>query len=156
MGKQQHGDNRGASGRMGALILDDIADGALLLLDSPPIIYVLEHHPVFSHRFLPLFKAQAEGRVNFAVTTVGIAEVLTGPLRVPDEPLARRFRAIMESWHVVPLDSAVAESAARLRASLRLKLPDAVQLASALTINADALVTHDRDFSGVRSLRIIC
>ena len=41
------------------------------------------------------------------------------------------------------------------RASLRLKLADAVQAASALAINAAALVTHDRDFSRVRSLRII-
>ena len=32
---------------------------------------------------------------------------------------------------------------------------DAVQAASALAINAAALVTHDRDFSRVSSLRII-
>ena len=32
----------------------------------------------------------------------------------------------------------------------KLKLPDAIQLASALAINADALVTHDRDFAKVR------
>jgi predicted nucleic acid-binding protein len=31
----------------------------------------------------------------------------------------------------------------------------AVKLASALAINADALVTHDRDFGKVRGLRII-
>lgn len=47
------------------------------------------------------------------------------------------------------------ESAARLRASFRLELPDAAQAASALAINAAALVTHDRDFSRVRSLRVI-
>jgi predicted nucleic acid-binding protein len=49
----------------------------------------------------------------------------------------------------------IAESAARLRASLRLKLPDAIQAASALAINAAAIVTHDRDFSRVHSLRVI-
>jgi predicted nucleic acid-binding protein len=56
---------------------------------------------------------------------------------------------------VVDLTADIAESAARLRASLRLKLPDAVQAASALAIGAEALVTHDRDFSRVRSLRIM-
>ena len=66
-----------------------------------------------------------------------------------------RVTAARQDWQVVPLDSAIAESAARLRASLRLKLADAVQLASALAIGADALVTHDRDFSNVRSLRIV-
>ena len=37
--------------------------------------------------------------------------------------------------------------AAQLRVQYRLKLPDAVQLASALDIGAVALVTHVRDFS---------
>lgn len=140
---------------MGAVTEAEFARGALLLLDSPPIIYVLERHPVFARRFLPLFEAQAAGQLRFAVTTTTIAEVLTGPLRSSDETLTRRCRTVLESWQVVPLDSAIAESAARLRASLGLKLADAVQLASALAINADALVTHDRDFSRVPSLRII-
>jgi predicted nucleic acid-binding protein len=76
-------------------------------------------------------------------------------LQSDDEALTRRYRTILESWQVVALDASIAESAARLRASLRLKLPDAVQAASALSINADALVTHDRNFSRVKSLRII-
>jgi predicted nucleic acid-binding protein len=69
--------------------------------------------------------------------------------------LARRYRAILESWRPVTLDLDIAESAARLRASLKPSLADAVQAASALAINAAALVTHDRDFSRVRSLRIL-
>jgi predicted nucleic acid-binding protein len=46
-------------------------------------------------------------------------------------------------------------TAARVRAELRLKLADAVQVASALAINAAALVTYDRDLSRVHSLRVI-
>ena|SRR5215469_13485278 len=94
------------------------------------------------------------GTCGFAVTTITIAEVLTGPLQAADDALARR-REILESWQPIALDLDIAESAARLRASLRLKLADAVQAASVLAINAAALVTHDRDFSRVRSLRII-
>lgn len=133
----------------------DLANGALLLIDSPPIIYFLEAHSQFGPRFTPLFEAHARGEVRFAVTTITIAEVLIGPLRAADEALVRRYRAILETWNPVALDTSIAESAARLRASLRLKLADAVQAASALTINAAALVTHDRDFSRVRSLRVI-
>jgi predicted nucleic acid-binding protein len=89
------------------------------------------------------------------VTTITLAEVLTGPLQSSDEVLTRRYRAILESWQIVDLNTDIAESAARLRASLHLKLPDAVQAATALAINADALVTHDRDFSRLKSLRVI-
>jgi predicted nucleic acid-binding protein len=42
-----------------------------------------------------------------------------------------------------------------LRASQQLGLADAVQAASALAIDSAALVTHDRDFSRLRLLRII-
>lgn len=132
-----------------------LPDGALVLMDSAPIVYFLEKHPKFSPIFRPLFRAHAAGRVQFAVTTISIAEVLTGPLQAGDEALAERYRAVLESWQVVALNSDIAENAARLRASLRLKLPDAVQVASALAINADALVTHDRDFARVRALRVL-
>ena len=134
----------------------DMPDQALLLLDSAPIIYLLEAHPKYGPRFEPLFAAHAAGRLRFAVTTVTIVEVLTGPLQAANEALARRYRAILESWQPIELNVNIAENAARLRASLRLGPADAVQAASALAINAAALVTHDRDFSRVQSLRIIC
>ena len=140
---------------MEPLDLGGLPEDALVLLDSAPIIYFLEGHPKFGPRFKPLFEAHGVGRLRFAVTTITIAEVLTGPLQAGDDALAQRYRAILESWQPIALDVDIAESAARLRASLRLKLADAVQVASALAINAAALVTHDRDFSRVRSLRII-
>jgi predicted nucleic acid-binding protein len=140
---------------MGALNLDDLPERALLLVDSVPIIYVLEGHATLAGRFRPLFEAHAAGRLRFAVTTIAMAEVLTGPLRSGVEPLVRRYRAVLESWQVVPLDADIAEDAARLRVSTGLKLADAVQAASALRINAAALVTHDRDFSRLAGLRIL-
>ena len=128
--------------------------GALLLVDSAPIIYILEGS-AFAARFTPLFQRHARGELRLAITTVTLSEVLTGPLKAGEEALAKRYRAILEAWQVVDLDSDIAESAARLRAKYGLKLPDAIQLASALAINADALITHDRDFSRVRGVRVL-
>jgi predicted nucleic acid-binding protein len=135
--------------------LSMLPQGALVLLDAAPIIYCLEGHPKYAQRFQPLFDRQATGEVSFAVATTTIAEVLTGPLRVGNETLAKRYRAVMESWDVVALSADIAESAARFRASLRLKLPDAIQVASAIAVNADALATHDRDFSRVKGLTVL-
>jgi predicted nucleic acid-binding protein len=140
---------------MEPLAIDELPDQALVLVDTAPIIYVLEGNAKFAARFRPLFEAHAAGRLRFAVTTITIAEVLTGPLQRSDEPIVRRYRAMFESWRVVALDADIAESAARLRASLRLKLAEAVQVASALAINAAAFVTHDRDFGRVRGLTIL-
>lgn len=140
---------------MEPLNLDGLPDDPLLLIDTAPIIYTLEAHPTFGPRFRPVFEAHAAGKLRFAVTAITIAEVLTGPFQVGDDELASRYRATLGSWRTISIDADIAESAARLRASCRLKLRDAIQAASALAINADALVTHDRDFSRVRWLRII-
>lgn len=140
---------------MEPLDLSALAHGALVLVDTAPIIYCLEAHPRYGPRFQPLFDRQAAGEVAFAVATITIAEVLTGPLRTANETLAKRYRAVMESWEVVALSADIAESAARFRASLRLRLADAIQLASAIAVNADALATHDRDFSRVKGLAVL-
>ena len=129
--------------------------GALVLVDTAPIIYVLEGHREFARRFRPLFDRHAGGELRFAVTTVTVAEVLAGPATTGDEALIRRYRAVLESWQIVDLSISIAESAARLRATLKIKLPDAIQAASALAIGADALVTHDRDFAKLSAPRVL-
>jgi predicted nucleic acid-binding protein len=134
-------------------------------VDTAPIVYVLEDHPQFARRFRPLFEAHESGALQLAITTVTIAEVMTGLEKVlfstgegkdhelwnTYHDLSWRYREIFLSWRVVPLDYDVACRAAELRAAFGLKLPDAVQAASALILNADALVTHDRDFARLKS-----
>jgi predicted nucleic acid-binding protein len=140
---------------VGSLDLYGLAARALVLVDSAPIIYYLENHKQFAAFFSPLFEAHDRAQLRLAISSITIAEVLVGPLRVGNEGLVRRYRGLLESWQVVPLDADIAESAARLRASLGLKLADAVQAASALAINAAALVTHDRDFSRLTAMKVL-
>ncbi len=102
---------------MEPLDADTLASGALVLVDTAPIIYILEGNARFARRFAPLFDRHAAGELQFAVTTVTIAEVLVGPLRAGEEGLARRYRAALEAWQVVELSADIAESAARLRAA---------------------------------------
>ncbi len=132
-----------------------LSDGALVLVDTAPWIYLLQDHPDFAPRFDGLFIDAAEGRIQLALSTITLAEVLTGPLKAGETALAKRYEKALTSYQVVPLSAAVASLAADLRAQYKLKLPDAVQLATALDIGAAALVTHDRDFSAVKGLPIL-
>ena len=50
---------------MGTLNLAGLPDPALLLVDSPPIIYFLEDRARFGERFEPLFDAHAAGSPLF-------------------------------------------------------------------------------------------
>ena len=133
----------------------NLGDGVTMLVDTAPWIYVLEDHPVFAQRFTGLFEAAELGRIQLALTTITLAEVLTGPFKAKQTALAKRYEKTLGRYHVVPMSAQVAAMAAQLRVQYRLKLPDAVQLASALDIGAAALVTHDRDFSKVLDFPVL-
>jgi predicted nucleic acid-binding protein len=126
-----------------------------VLVDTAPWIYLLEDHPEFAPRFVGLFEAAERGQLQLALTTVTLAEVLTGPFKSGQAALAKRYETTLGHYQLVPLSASVASLAAQLRVQYRLKLPDAVQLASALDIGAAALVTHDRDFSAVQGLPVL-
>jgi predicted nucleic acid-binding protein len=140
------------------LDLSTLPEGGLIAIDSAPLIYWLEDHPVWADRYAALFEAIAAGRWRGLLTTVTLAEVLTGPLLQQREQLVERYAAALTdpaSFAMASLTPAVAISAARLRARYGLRLPDAVQLASALQAGAVALVSHDRDFAGCSELPIL-
>jgi predicted nucleic acid-binding protein len=139
----------------GAASWAGLPKGVLVVVDTAPIIYLLEAHPQFLERFIGLFEAEAAGDLNIAISTVTLAEVLTGPLRTGQSALAQRYEKALARFTWVPVDGAVAVSAAGLRARYGLKLPDAIQLATALQVGAAALVTHDRDFARVEGLDIL-
>src|SRR5438309_10271163 len=93
----------------------DLPEDALVLVDSAPVIYFLEGHRKFGPRFQPLYEAHAAGHLRLAITTITMAEVLTGPLQPRDDALAQRYRAILEAWQVVALDVEIAACEARPR-----------------------------------------
>ena len=120
------------------------------VIDSAPIIYVLEDHPILASRFVPVFERAQAGHYELVITTVTLVEVLTGPFRAGDESRADDYRESLTSspsWRVVDLTAEIAHRTARVRARTRLRLADAVQVATAIHTASLGLITHDRDFS---------
>lgn len=137
--------------------IDDIPDGALLTFDSAPIIYFLEDHPRYAEHFAPAFDAVDTGRIQAAVSAITLAEVLSGPLAAGNEILAARYSEVLThapGWQLVPVDAAIATQAARLRVNYRLRLPDALQLATAILTRSHALVTYDNAFARIKEMRV--
>lgn len=97
-----------------------------------------------------LARLRDEGEAMISVVTY--SEILVGAFRsqthVSVERLLKRFPITL--WPVTP---SVAIAAARLRVEHpRLKLPDALIIATATTIGADALLTADRSWPGISPL----
>jgi predicted nucleic acid-binding protein len=129
--------------------------GSRVVVDTAPIIYLLEGRTKWLPLFIGLFEADAAGELQIAISTITLAEVLTGPLRGGQDALAQRYEKALAHCAVAPVSSTIAAMAARMRTRYGLKLPDAIQLATALELEATALVTHDRDFARVEGLQII-
>lgn len=132
-----------------------LPQGATVVVDTAPFIYLLESHPQFADQFVGLFEAAAAGDLTIGLSTITLAEVLSGPFKAGQTALAKRYEKALSRLSVIPVSPSIAVLAAQLRAQYRLKLPDAIQLASALDVGAAAFVTHDRDFSQVTGVAIL-
>jgi hypothetical protein len=77
-----------------------------------------------------------------AISTITAIEVLAGALE-PDWPLVR---ALLDDFEELPVDNRVRDAAARLRRETRLKLPDAVILATARVHRLPLVTRNTRDF----------
>ena len=139
-------------------LLDGLGDHPVLVVDTAPIIYWLEGHPRLAERFRVIFDGAESGAATVVISTETLAEVLAGPLRAENELLTGQYREALTrspGWQVMPLDIDVAVEAARIRAAYRLRLPGAIQVATAIRAGAAALVTHDRALRRVRGLRVV-
>ena len=133
----------------------DLRRADLVLVDSAPLIYFLEDHAEFAPRFQGLFELYEHEQVRVAISVISVSEVLAGPIKHGLDVVAKRYEKSLGGFEVIPVSIEIAISAARLRAAAGLRLPDALVAATALEIGATALVTHDRDFSGLKGLRVL-
>jgi predicted nucleic acid-binding protein len=142
---------------MGVNLAAQIPDGATVLIDTNPIIYMFEGSALAAP-FEAIFADIDAGRIQALVTPVTVAEVVTGPLKAGKEALAERYRQALcagRGWSLREIDADIAVLSARLRLRHRLRLPDAIQIAVAVHEGCHALVTHDRDFQGITDLLVL-
>ena len=119
--------------------------------DTNVLIYLLEG--VQPHRGLAqhLFRMVDRGFMMATVSTVVEAETLVGPLRHRDRAATEKVELFFRNapnLRFRSLDRAIARRAAEVRATSRLRLPDAVIVATALEERCDALVGNDAAMVG--------
>ena len=89
---------------------------------------------------------------SLIVPAIVVNEVMRKTLRDAGEAAAQTVLTAMRQGKVVPLDEALAVSAARLGLAHRLPLADAIVLATARAASA-SLWTQDKDFEGLARVR---
>jgi hypothetical protein len=105
--------------------------GQIVALDTAPFIYFIEKHPAYLALLDPFFEAVQRGEIKVVTTTLTLAEVLVKPLRSARLDLVTEYTQILlntPSIQVVPVSADIAEQAARVRAEINCKIPDAISL----------------------------
>jgi predicted nucleic acid-binding protein len=135
-----------------------LAGARLVALDTSIFIYLIEKHPVFFPTVEPIFQAIDGGAVQAATSVLTLLEVLVKPLEAQATVLADDFRAAVSAspnLRVVDVDRQIAERAAAIRATHRYRTPDAIHLATADVVGADAFVSNDDRLRGFGNVRVV-
>ncbi len=138
---------------------EDLAELKVVFIDTAPIIYFIEAHPVFgplAREIVILF--QTEKLIAFS-SVITLVEVLPKPVEAGNSELTKEFSGFLKHGRNIKLldiSSDIAEAAGYLRGTYRfLKSMDAVQIAAAINVGADAFITNDLKLKQVNELRVI-
>ena len=114
-----------------------------VFLDACVLIYAVEGPAETQVRLRTFFRDPSR---TWASSELVRFEVLSGALRKPEPELVARHAALLSDLSCVfhPISRSVAERAAALRASHRLKPLDALHVATALVAGCTHFATNDR------------
>jgi len=139
--------------------LDDALKGvSRLAFDTAPIIYFVEANPAYDNLVSNIFNRVAAGELEGWTSVISLSEVLVQPIVSGRNDLQKAYRELLlksSNFHTVPINVAVAENAARMRATYGLRLPDAIQIAFALDVGCQAIVCNDHSMRRVAELSIL-
>lgn len=113
------------------------------LLDSTVVIDLLNG--------VPAARALMAQPRAAAISIVTWIEVMAGARGAPDEAIARRY---LTQFQLVHLSEGIAEETVRIRRERRLKLPDAIILATAHHLGCVLVTRNTRDFEEGPEIRV--
>lgn len=138
--------------------LEDIR-GKTVGLDTAPLIYYVERNATYVDTVRPFFDALTAGEFRVETSALTLAEVLVLPLRRREAALVERYRDILlntPGLAIRPVIREIAERAAAIRAAYRrVRTPDAVQLATALSGGAEFFLTNDAGIPDLPDLQML-
>jgi predicted nucleic acid-binding protein len=120
--------------------------GAAIHLDANIVIFSVESREPWSRQLRPLFNELDRGSIRCMLSELTIAEALAKPIALGDELHLDGFRELFAPDSVLemlPVERAVLTLAAEIRGRLKLKLFDAIHVATARLAGCHHSLTQD-------------
>jgi len=130
----------------------------ILAFDTATFIYYIEDVAPYADLLDPVFGLLENHALRAVTSTVTFAEILTKPFADKNFSLADEIKFTLKSFSslsVAPIDEKLAEAAALIRARHTIRLPDALQLATALQGEATLFLTNDKRIKKVDTIDVL-
>jgi predicted nucleic acid-binding protein len=140
-------------------LLKELAAVRSIFIDTAPIIYYIEAHPkygVLAKSVVDLFRG---GKLSAFSSVITLTEVLAKPIEAKDKALATEFAEFLKygkNLTLIEISEGIAERAGILRGrNPSLKALDAIQIASAIDVGADAFLTNDGRLAKIKEIKVL-
>jgi predicted nucleic acid-binding protein len=139
---------------VGTLILPS---SGLVYLDANSIIYTVEKHPDYSPLLRALWLAAQANTIDVVSSELVLVETLVLPLKNGDKALQQAYELALlgTELRLLPITQRILRRAAQLRATTKLKTPDALHAATALDAGCALFVTNDVGYRVVTGLPLV-
>ena len=132
--------------------------GKRVYFDTNIFIYILENHHEFGETCLSVVQSGADKELDGYSGDLVLAELLVKPLK---DNNARAVKAVKDLFtedtkiELLPHTRSAFITAAHLRANHKIKLPDALHLATAIENHIEIFLTNDRDIPLIPEITVL-
>jgi predicted nucleic acid-binding protein len=137
---------------------DLVARHRRVALDANALVYLLEAPDPLGRVTAAILDAAESGRLTVVLATLALAEIAVGPVRAGDETIVERYAdeiRDLRGVQIVPLTADIALDVGVIRGRHRIRLADAIHLATARRAGASAIVTNDRQMPDIPQVAVI-
>ncbi|NOZ25070.1 MAG: PIN domain-containing protein [Nitrospirae bacterium] len=138
---------------------DELAGIDTLFIDTAPVIYYIEAHPLFGPLVKEIVSSFQSGKLKAFSSVITLTEVLPKPIEKGDEKLAAEFAEFLrhgKNLAMTEISESIAEEAGKLRGRYQfLRTVDAIQVSAAIDVGADAFLTNDKKLKQVNEIKVV-
>jgi predicted nucleic acid-binding protein len=129
----------------------------LVYLDANSVIYTVEKHPVYGPLLQSVWLAAQAKTIEVVSSELALLETLVLPLKNGDKVLEQAYEVALLGTEIrlLPITQPILRRAAQLRATTKLKTPDALHASTALEAGCVLFVSNDLRFRGVPNLPLV-
>lgn len=135
----------------------NIPASSLVYVDTSPVIYSVEKFPEYVPLLAPLWLRLQAGEIEIVSSELILMETLVLPLRNSNSILINAYEQLLISseMRLIPINQLILRQAANIRATTNLKTPDAIHVATALSVSFNQFITNDKGFRNVSGLPVV-